>query len=83
MCLRGRISQKKQKQIEECFGWLKTIALLRKLRHRELFKLEWAFTVASRPSIPLQFRWSHERYCSDSFILPHYRKKYLVRYECS
>ena len=29
-----RISQKKRKRIEECFGWLKTIALLRKVRHR-------------------------------------------------
>jgi hypothetical protein len=28
------ISQRKRKRIEECFGWLKTIALLRKLRHR-------------------------------------------------
>src|ERR1700690_1432339 len=27
------ISQKKRKRIEECFGWLKTIALLRKVRH--------------------------------------------------
>jgi transposase len=29
-----RISQIKRKRIEECFGWLKTIALLRKVRHR-------------------------------------------------
>ena len=28
------ISQKKRKRIEECFGWLKTIALLRKVRQR-------------------------------------------------
>ena len=27
-------SQKKRKRIEECFGWLKDIALLRKLKHR-------------------------------------------------
>jgi hypothetical protein len=27
------ISQRKRKRIEECFGWLKTIALLRKVRH--------------------------------------------------
>ena len=31
-----RISQRKRKRIEECFGWLKTIALLRKVRHRGL-----------------------------------------------
>jgi transposase len=41
-----RISQKKRKRIEECFGWLKTIALLRKVRHRGLFKVDWAFTLA-------------------------------------
>src|SRR5271167_3838328 len=41
-----RISQKKRKRIEECFGWLKTIALLRKVRHRGLFKVDWVFTFA-------------------------------------
>jgi hypothetical protein len=40
------ISQWKRKRIEECFGWLKTIALLRKLRHRGLFKVDWMFTFA-------------------------------------
>ena len=40
------ISQKKRKRIEECFGWLKTIALLRKLRHRGTWKVEWIFTFA-------------------------------------
>jgi transposase len=41
-----RISQKKRKRIEECFGWLKTIALLRKVRHRGVFKVNWVFTFA-------------------------------------
>ena len=41
-----RISQRKRKRIEECFGWLKTIALLRKVRHRGLFKVDWVFTFA-------------------------------------
>ena len=41
-----RISQKKRKRIEECFGWLKTIALLRKVRHRGLYKVDWMFTFA-------------------------------------
>ena len=41
------ISQKKRKRIEECFGWLKDIALLRKLKHRGLFKAAWIFTFAS------------------------------------
>ena len=41
------ISQRKRKRVEECFGWLKTIALLRKVRHRGLFKVEWNFTFAA------------------------------------
>jgi transposase len=40
------ISQKKRKRIEECFGWLKTIALLRKVRHRGTLKVDWLFTFA-------------------------------------
>jgi transposase len=39
-------SQKKRKRIEECFGWLKTIALLRKVRHRGVCKVDWIFTFA-------------------------------------
>jgi transposase len=41
------ISQRKRKRIEECFGWLKTIALLRKVRHRGIFKVAWNFTFAA------------------------------------
>ena len=41
------VSQKKRKRIEECFGWLKDIALLRKLKHRGLFKVAWIFTFAA------------------------------------
>jgi transposase len=40
------ISQQKRKRIEECFGWLKTIALLRKLRHRGTLKVDWIFSFA-------------------------------------
>jgi transposase len=40
------VSQRKRKRIEECFGWLKTIALLRKLRHRGVGKVDWIFTFA-------------------------------------
>jgi IS5 family transposase len=40
------ISQKKRKRIEEIFGWLKTVGLLRKLRHRGLAKVRWIFTFA-------------------------------------
>ena len=39
-------SQKKRKRIEECFGWLKTIALMRKLRHRGVCKVDWIFSFA-------------------------------------
>jgi len=41
------VSQKKRKRIEECFGWLKDIALLRKLKHRGMFKVAWIFTFAA------------------------------------
>ena len=39
-------AKRKRKRIEECFGWLKTIALLRKVRHRGLCKVDWVFTFA-------------------------------------
>ena len=38
------LSQRKRKQVEEPFGWMKTIGLLRKLRHRGLPKVGWFFT---------------------------------------
>ncbi len=41
-----RISQRKRKRIEECFGWLKTIALMRKVRHRGVCRVHWIFTFA-------------------------------------
>jgi hypothetical protein len=40
------ISQRKRKRIEECFGCLKTIALMRKLRHRGVCRVDWIFTFA-------------------------------------
>ncbi len=42
-----KISQRKRKRIEEVFGWLKTVAALRKTRHRGLFKVGWVFTFAA------------------------------------
>jgi IS5 family transposase len=42
-----KISQKKRKRIEESFGWLKTIALMRKVRHRGIHKVGWVFTFAA------------------------------------
>src|SRR5579864_6942468 len=35
------LSQKKRKRIEECFGWLKTVALLHQVRHRGTLKVDW------------------------------------------
>jgi len=40
------LSQKRRKRIEECFGWLKTVALMRKVRHRGVSKVHWIFTLA-------------------------------------
>jgi transposase len=40
------ISQQKRKRVEEAFGWLKTIGLLRKLRHRGLERVDWIFVFA-------------------------------------
>src|SRR5712692_8836456 len=41
------VSQRKRKRIEECFGWMKTIALMRKVRHRRIEKVAWMFTFAA------------------------------------
>jgi transposase len=40
------ISQNKRKRIEEIFGWLKTVAGLRKTRHRGVARVEWMFIFA-------------------------------------
>ncbi len=40
------ISQRIRKRIEEAFGWAKTVAGLRKARHRGLAKVDWQFTFA-------------------------------------
>lgn len=42
-----RVSQRKRKRIEECFGWLKDIAGMRKLKHRGLHRVGWRFTFAT------------------------------------
>ena len=39
-----QVSQRKRKYIERWFGWLKTIAGLRKTRHRGLVTVRWVFT---------------------------------------
>jgi transposase len=40
------VSQRIRKRIEEAFGWAKTVAGLRKMRHRGLPKVGWQFTLA-------------------------------------
>jgi transposase len=42
-----KVSQVKRKRIEEVFGWLKTIGMLRKTRHRGVQKVGWVFTFAA------------------------------------
>jgi transposase len=42
-----QISERKRKRIEEVFGWLKTVGMLRKTRHRGVFKVGWVFTFAA------------------------------------
>ena len=37
------ISQQKRKLVEQCFGWMKTVGLLRKLRHRGGARVNWTF----------------------------------------
>ncbi len=41
------LSQRIRKRVEEIFGWLKTIGLLRKVRHRGKAKVGWIFTFAT------------------------------------
>ncbi len=40
------VSLRIRKRIEEAFGWAKTVAGLRKARHRGLLKIDWQFTFA-------------------------------------
>ena len=38
------VSQRLRKRVEEVFGWMKTVGLLRKLRHRGVARVGWVFT---------------------------------------
>jgi len=42
-----KVSQEKRKRVEEIFGWLKTIALLRKTKHKGLLRVGWMFAFAA------------------------------------
>ena len=37
------VSQRKRKRVEEVFGWMKTVGLLRKVRHRGRDRVGWQF----------------------------------------
>lgn len=41
------VSQRCRKRVEEVFGWLKTIGVLRQTRHRGLQRVGWMFTFAT------------------------------------
>ena len=41
------VSQRKRKLVEQAFGWMKTVGLLRKLRHRGAPLVNWIFTFAA------------------------------------
>ena len=38
------LSQRKRKRVEEVFGWIKTVGLMRQTRHRGLKRVGWMFT---------------------------------------
>jgi len=40
------VSQRKRKRVEEIFGWLKTVGMMRKTRHRGTALVDWMFTLA-------------------------------------
>ena len=41
------VSQRIRKRIEEAFGWIKTVAGLRKTRHRGTARVGWLFTLTA------------------------------------
>lgn len=41
------VSQRQRKRVEQIFGWLKTIGLLRQTRHRGVARVGWMFTFAT------------------------------------
>ena len=42
-----RSARRRRKRVEEIFGWLKTVAGLRKTRHRGIARVGWVFTFAA------------------------------------
>jgi len=63
------ISQKFRKRVEESFGWLKTVGLMRKLRHRGTNRVDWMFVFSaaiyqSGPPAHAHCRGSSMRACA-------------------
>lgn len=50
------LSQRRRKRIEECSGWLKEIALQRKLKHRGPVGVGWILTFAAAPYNQVRIR---------------------------
>jgi transposase len=50
------ISQRKRKLVEQAFGWMKTVGLLRKLRHRGGELVDWIFTFTAAAYNVLRLR---------------------------
>ncbi len=44
------VSQRRRKIVEEVFGWMKTVGLMRKTRHRGVGKVGWMFTFTAATS---------------------------------
>ena len=57
------VSQQKRKRIEEPFGWMKTIGIMRKTRHRGRALVEWFFVLtATAYNLIRTPRFSQQRY---------------------
>jgi IS5 family transposase len=41
------VSQRARKRVEEIFGWMKTVGLMRKTRHKGLSRVGWTFTLTA------------------------------------
>jgi hypothetical protein len=50
------VSQRKRKYVAESFGWIKTVGLWRKTRHRGVARVGWMFTFAAAVYNPVQMR---------------------------
>ena len=50
------VSQRKRKRIEECFGWMKTIGLMRKTRHKGTERVGWMFVFTAAVYNLVRFR---------------------------